>query len=176
MLSPLRSVAASERSSPGTGQPSRRPKSRPGPFYDRAAVDRLIEAALLARALKRLREHGAAARCSGPENMRQGDLKKAYRRFSQHRGEYCMARPRDQGIYEPGNVAIVLTTVNIDEARKPTSEATKDKIGAKARRRLREGSPHREELRAIRRSPAMRRLVSRNSKAAWARRRAEARS
>jgi hypothetical protein len=96
-----------------------------------------------------------------------------YHLRGRRRGEYVMARLGDCGIYEPGNVKIVLTTVNNDEARKPFTDATKAKIRAKARERLREGSPQLAELRAIRRSPAQRRLVSRNGRAMWARRRAE---
>jgi hypothetical protein len=99
-----------------------------------------------------------------------------YHMRGRHRGEYVMARPLDRGDYEIGNVVFVTTGDNVSECHtgKLPSAATRAKVGAKAKARLREGSPHLAELRAIRRSPRMRRLVGRNSKKMWAaRRRAE---
>jgi hypothetical protein len=98
-----------------------------------------------------------------------------YHLRGRRRGEFVMARPHDQGDYEPGNVVFITTGDNVVECHtgKPFTETRKAKISAKAKARLREGSPGLAKLQAIRRSPRMRRLVSRNSKVAWARRRAE---
>jgi hypothetical protein len=91
------------------------------------------------------------------------------------RGQWVMARPGDVGSYHKDNVFITPHVENTVAAHigKKRSDATRRKMRKAARRNAQEGTTWLARVRAIRRSPAMRRLVSRNSKAAWARRSAQ---
>jgi hypothetical protein len=120
-----------------------------------------------------------------------------YHERGHRKGQFVMSRPKDQGGYVLGNIAIVLCSANSVEAQSHRiwTDEQRAKIASKlkgntngaghvadaaARERMRQGCADRAETEwlanttAANRSPAKRRSDSRGVKASWARRRAEA--